>query len=172
MSETGFEPTGKHPGGRPPKWPNIDLGFVRELAESGQTDAQMAVSLRIAESTLYDYKLKWPEFSEAIKEGKSNPDDQVERSLFERAVGFEHVEEKVFCHEGVITKEMVIKKYAPDTTAAIFWLCNRRPKKFKHVSHIQHSGPDGGSIPLSITEEEKANRLKKLRRVQDANRDI
>lgn len=67
------------------------------------------------------------EFSEALKEAKDAADDLVVASLFKRAVGFSMPETKVFCDkDGNITTHDMIKHYAPDTTAAIFWLKNRK----------------------------------------------
>lgn len=159
----------KHEGrGRPPKWPKIDLDRVTQFAESGMTNLQIAVALGVSEDTVYDWKLNWVDFSEALKRGKTNPDDEIERSLFERARGYSHVEEKVFCTDGVVTKEKVIKHYPPDPVSGIFWLCNRRKDKWRHVSHIEHSGPNGDAIDVNVTSEQAKAVLDKLRHVEGA----
>lgn len=164
--DEGEAPKKKHAGGRPPKTTKIDLDRVKKLAATGMSDEMLAVALDIAPSTLYDYKLKWPEFSEALKSGKEDPDDRVERSLYEKAIGYSHPEEKVFCSDGMIVKETVIKHYPPDSVAAFFWLCNRRKGKWQHISRIMLSGSNGGPIEFKdMTPEEKNKRLAKVQKV-------
>ena len=89
------------------------LGFW--LAQAGLTDEQIAEEIAIHTDTLYQWRKVHPEFSEALKEGKATPDDEVEAALLRRAKGFKYAEGG---------KEKVA---LPDTTACIFWLKNRRP---------------------------------------------
>jgi len=132
-----------HAGGRPTDYDPEVIPIVERMAEAGLTDLQMSKSLGIDEATFYRWKNKYVEFCEAIKRNKKNPDDQVERSLFERACGFEHPSEEVFCKDGEITRAEIIKKYPPDPTAAIFWLKNRRPEKWRDQVEQIHKFPDG-----------------------------
>jgi transposase len=64
------------------------------MARAGLIDEEIAKELKIAVSTLYLWQKKYPEFSEALKEGKKVADDKVEQALFRRAVGYEYVETK------------------------------------------------------------------------------
>ena len=68
-----------------------------------------------------------PSFGEALKLAKKEADERVERSLYQRAVGYSYETVKVFLPYGL--KEPVYAPYVehvpPDTTAAIFWLKNR-----------------------------------------------
>jgi hypothetical protein len=75
-------------------------------------------------------------------------DARVERSLFERAMGFEHASEKVFCNaKGEVSRADTRVKYAPDTQAAIFWLKNRQPKKWREKLEVQHGvSPEGQNM--------------------------
>lgn len=91
----------------------------------------------IAVSTLYDYKAKFSEFSEALKRGKAPVDIEVENALLKRAKGgFEVRErrvEKWKDADGVEREHTVIitREVPPDTTALIYWLKNRRPDKWR-----------------------------------------
>lgn len=129
----------KHAGGRPTKYGSIDIEQVKRLAELGLTDKQMAYALSISEATLNTYKEK-PEFLESLKQGKAISDERVERSLFDRATGYSHPEDKMFCHNGIVIVEPTTKHYPPDTTAAIFWLKNRKPKEWRDKQEMEHSG--------------------------------
>jgi hypothetical protein len=68
-----------------------------------------------------------PGSRQALKAAKAPADDRVERSLYARANGYEYDAVKIFCNkDGVVTKVEYREHLAPDTTACIFWLKNRR----------------------------------------------
>lgn len=102
-----------------------------QLYAEGKTDKQVAEIVGVCEKTLNNWKGKHPEFLQALRKSKQIADDLVAASLFSRAVGYSHEEEKVFCHEGCIITHDTIKQYPPDVTAAIFWLKNRQPKQWR-----------------------------------------
>src|ERR1041384_7074197 len=58
---------------------------VFELALLGLTDDELAEALGISERTLENWKLRHPEFLEALKRGKSLADAEVAHSLYRRA---------------------------------------------------------------------------------------
>lgn len=122
----------KHPGGRPTKY-NKDLHplLAEYLATAGLVDKQIAKKLSISEQTLNTWKKEHPEFLESLNNGKKKPDDLVENALLERALGYEHEEDKIFNNNGDPLIVPTIKHYPPDTTAIIYWLKNRRPKKWR-----------------------------------------
>ena len=97
-------------------------------ARDGLTDEQIAKNMGVRTSTLYDWKKKYSEISEALKKGKEVIDRQVENALLKRALGYSYTEttRELVGTKMVITKE-VVKEVQPDTTAQIFWLKNRRP---------------------------------------------
>ena len=69
---------------------------------------------------------------EALKKGKEVVDIQVENALLKRALGYEFVEvTKELAETGLIVTKKVTKQQAPDTTAAIFWLKNRKPNEWR-----------------------------------------
>ncbi len=127
----------KHAGGRPTKRTAVDLAHVKQLAREGKTLSQIAGLLGVSTSTLCLWKKEHAEFSESLNEGKAVSDDNVERSLYERATGYECSEDKVTATGEVVT---VRKKFPPDVVAAIFWLKNRRPKEWRDKQEIEHTG--------------------------------
>jgi hypothetical protein len=57
--------------------------------------------------------------------------------LYEKAMGLcSHRETKVFCQDGEIITKDIDKRYAPDTTAQIFWLKNRDPGRWKDKKEV------------------------------------
>ena len=109
-------------------------------ARDGLTDEQIAANAGIATATLYDWKKRHPEVSEALKKCKEVVDVQVENALLKRALGYTYTEtKKERTAEGVRTTT-TIKEVVPDTTAQIFWLKNRRPDRWRDKQDIHVSG--------------------------------
>lgn len=100
-------------------------------ARDGLTDEQIAQKMGISKGTLYDWKNKFPEFSNALKNGKEVVDTLVENALLKRALGYNYLE--ITEEEGDLgyKKKTVHKQMPPDVTAQIFWLKNRRPDKWR-----------------------------------------
>jgi len=130
---------GKSPGGRTPKYRNSYPELVYRMCMiKNCTDKELSDILGITTETLYKWKKQFPEFSDAIKRGKEEPDFKVAKSIFSRAVGYSHPEEKVFLHEGTPVKVETTKHYPPDTAAAFIWLRNRQG--WSNKSTIEHDG--------------------------------
>ncbi|WKY43923.1 helix-turn-helix domain-containing protein [Eubacteriaceae bacterium ES2] len=118
------------------------LVLLEGWARDGLTDEQIAENIGVRRETLYDWKKKYPNISNALKKGKEVVDRQVENALLKRALGFEYKEvtkERLENGELAITK-VVTKLVVPDTTAQIFWLKNRKPGEFRDKRDIEHSG--------------------------------
>ncbi|CAM4012001.1 helix-turn-helix domain-containing protein [Mesobacillus zeae] len=148
---------------------NEGLIKVEGWARDGLTDEQIAKNIGINVATLYRWKERYCEICEALKRGKEVIDRQVENALLKRALGYafdeltyEQVPVKPFVNEEgkVIEFELeivkkVTKQQAPETAAAIFWLKNRRPDKWRDKQDIEHSGGVTNQIDLSgLTAEE------------------
>lgn len=141
--------------------------WARSLSRRGLTLPEIAAEFGIARSTLCAWKKRYPEFSEAMEEGKGAADAQVENTLFQRALGYTFEESKVY--QGLSEGEMVVKKterttkHIPgDVTAMIFWLKNRCPDTWRDVQRMEH----GGKVEVShdpqierLIEDPEAQRL-------------
>lgn len=126
--------------------------FVQEAARQcllGATDDELAAHFGVARSTLSEWKRKFPDFSDAIKRGKGPADGVVAAALFGRAKGAEWIEEQAIKVKRVEYKDgkrlleverveiVKVRRSAPaDTTAAIFWLKNRRPDVWRDKSEM------------------------------------
>jgi hypothetical protein len=135
--------------GRPSKYRPWMIQRARELTAGGCTPFQVAKGIGISEVTLYEWRGRYPEFSEALRIGKENANQRVVSALFSKAVGFEHEATKIAINaEGKVTTVDYVERYAPDTSAAIFWLTNKDPENWRQ--RVEHSGPGGGPISFSI----------------------
>ncbi len=104
------------------------LKKLEAWARDGLTDEQIAANMGIRRETLYEWKKKHSNISNALKKGKEVVDIEVENALLKRALGYTYNE---VTHERVgdqlIPTKIVKKEMPPDTTAQIFWLKNRKP---------------------------------------------
>jgi len=140
---------GKHPGGRPTKLTPKMAAHIHVLSRRGFTDKQIAEFKEIDEKTIHNWKVS-DRFFQFLKEAKEVSDSIVQMSLYERAVGYEIPEEKVFCNaNGEVTRVATIKHYPPDVTAQIFWLKNRQRSKWR--DRFDHGSDPENPIRLVIT---------------------
>ena len=110
------------------------LTLLQGWARDGKTDEELAKAMGIVPSTLYVWKERFPEISEALKKGKDVIDTEVENALLRRALGYAYTEtRKETGADGKTEKIITVTKHvAPDVTAQIFWLKNRRPDKYRN----------------------------------------
>lgn len=118
---------------RPTEYKPAYAEGARKLALLGATDAEIADFYDVDVRTIYRWKNTHDEFCQALKAGKDQADDRVERSLYHKAVGYEQKAVKIFMPAGADEPVYAeyIEKLAPDTTAAIFWLKNRRGQDWR-----------------------------------------
>lgn len=133
--------------GKYAKWLLPDnLLRLQAWARDGLSDEQIAHNIGITTTTLYDWKKKYPAFSEALARGKEVVDIEVENALLKRAKGYDYIEttsefisDKNAKNKAVmkVTKR-VTRHVPPDVKAIVFWLTNRksewRDKQEKELS--------------------------------------
>ncbi len=121
--------------GRPPKYVPEFAVQAEKLCRLGATDAEIAEFFDVSDRTIYRWKSAHEDFCQALKAGKAEADERVERSLYHKAVGYTFDSEKVFQHQGEVVRAPVKEHVPPSDTAAIFWLKNRRPEQWRDKSH-------------------------------------
>lgn len=126
------------PVGRPSSYDPKYAAQARKICMLlGATDEQLAEVFGVSVATIYNWKLDYPEFLEAIKEGKVSADAEVAVSLHHRATGYSHPEVDIKVVEGQIVQTVITKHYPPDTGAAMAWLKNRQPKVWRDRQEIK-----------------------------------
>lgn len=126
------------------------LTLLEGWARDGLTDEQIAHNMGIRRETLYDYKNKYPNISNALKKGKEVVDIEVENALLKKALGYNVPVQKAFKVKEVIyqdgkrLKETERIEYAEeeihipaDTTAQIFWLKNRKKYDWRDKVEVE-----------------------------------
>lgn len=125
---------------RPSKFQEEFIPQAEKLCKLGATDMEVADFFEVDVRTLYRWKADNEAFCQALKAGKEVADERVERSLYARANGYEHNEVDIRVVGGAIVQTPIRKYYAPDTTACIFWLKNRKPGEWRDKVETEHSG--------------------------------
>lgn len=121
-------------------------------ARDGLTDEQIAKNIGIKRPTLYDWKSKYSDISDALKKGKEIIDYEVENALLKRALGYEYDEEKIEIQKDrngkVISTKLVqtVKQIPPDVGAMALWLKNRRPDKWRDKQPDEEKGDNKAVI--------------------------
>ncbi|MDQ6876869.1 MAG: helix-turn-helix domain-containing protein, partial [Candidatus Dormibacteraeota bacterium] len=109
---------------------------ARTLCERGARDIDLAAAFGVNVSTIYVWKNEFPEFREALNRAKDIADDMVEVALFRRATGYSYDTVKLNIIDGKVVETPVVDQFAPDTTACIFWLKNRRQKEWRDKQEL------------------------------------
>jgi len=148
------------PAGRPSSYKPEYAAQALSLCRLGATIKDLADSFHVSESTVDKWRVDYPEFSRALKEGREESDAKVADRLFSRAMGYSHPDVHIAVHQGTVIKTEITKHYPPDTVACIFWLKNRQPAKWRDVQKIDHSGAIGG---FQLTMDKAADLVKKIK---------
>lgn len=132
--------------------------FIR-LAREGKTAPEIAACLGVSRRTLSNWMRRNGELLLAVRAARRLADRAVEAALFNRATGYSHFETKAFIYEGCVVTEDVVKHHPPDTTAAMFWLRNRQPKRWREKA-------DGADVNVNnysgLTDEQLDAKLAEL----------
>jgi len=139
-----------------------DEGKVRlqGWARDGLSDEQLAEKMGVCPSTFYAWKNKYPEISEALREGKEVADRRVENALynscFDRKITIRRpfkVKEVYYDNGKRCERERVMygeeDVAIPANEKAIeFWLANRKPEKWSRKEKLEVSGDKGGPLVI------------------------
>ena len=119
---------------------------IQGWARDGLSDEQVAKNMGVSRSTLNVWREKYPDISDALKEGKEVADRIVENALFKSAQGYMvKVKKPIKIHvieyaSGTGRKKKEYDKIVQgeeeqwipgQVTAQIFWLKNRKPEKWR-----------------------------------------
>ena len=145
--------------GRPSSIDKISLKKCEILYKQGWTDEQVANFFDLTVTAIAIYKTKHPKFFNTIKDWKLEADHKVEKSLYQRALGYQYdevtyeqsktgglgiklddgdiseIKHTPTCKVRIITKQVI-----PDVLAQMFWLKNRKPAEWREKHEVEHSG--------------------------------
>ena len=126
--------------GRPSAYHKEYAEQALHLCRLGATDHDLALAFHASVSMIKRWAATHAEFRAALKVGKEAADQRVERSLYQRAVGYHYDAVKIFMPAGA--KKPIYAPYVehmpPDVTAGIFWLKNRDPAHWRDAWQLEH----------------------------------
>jgi len=145
------KPKKVRPRGRPTAFKPEFCEDIDKLCMLGATDEMLAVWFKVDERTLNNWKQKYPDFFQSIKDAKLKHDTGVAKSLRDSAMGARWIEEtaikvkEVFYNkDGKKTKEVErvevvpLQKSAPPHPKSVeVWLRNRSPKLWNEKIRIE-----------------------------------
>ena len=138
-----------------------------ELALLGLTDEEMSRIFDVDVRTIDNWKKAHPLFFQALKQGKEIADAQVTKSLYQRALGYEHQAVKIVADAKTGAEHTVeyTERYPPDTTACIFWLKNRQRAKWR--DRVDQTVTGDGDGPVQHEHTIASGLLEKLGALKD-----
>lgn len=116
----------------------------------------IANKIGISSKTLIDWRKKYPEIDKAISEGKEVVDYKVENALLKVALGYTTTETKTVISppdkngNRKIRVEKTEKEIAPNPTAIMCWLNNRKPEQWKRNRDILQTKDEDNKITVNI----------------------
>lgn len=136
--------------GRPTDYDPAMDEIVESLLMLGTQVQHICAILGISQYSYYNWAQKYKTFAQAILTGRELADARVAKSLYHRAVGYTHPEEKItVTKDGEVIRTPTLKHYPPDTSAGIYWLNNRSRGKWKSTVDAAHQSPDGQHVDPS-----------------------
>ncbi len=132
------EPIGR---GRPTLYKPEYAAQAAKLCKLGATDPDLADFFGVTRRTIERWRSAHEDFCRAVIVAKDEADNAVERSLYQRAVGYEQEAVKIFMPAGAEAPVYAPyrERIAPDTAAAIFWLKNRRKDQWRDRIENEHT---------------------------------
>lgn len=118
------------------------LEDIKKWAESGVTEEDIAKNCGVSYASFRNYKKTYLELEGALLAGRSVADLKVEGALFKKATGFVYKETRKSKKydretEKFIEESQSTTRYVPpDTSAAIFYLTNRKPDEWKNRQNL------------------------------------
>lgn len=130
------------------------LVLLEGWARDGLTNEQIANNIGINVKTLYEWKNKESNISNALKKGKEVIDFEVENALLKRALGYTiTINEQKIDKDGCVHDTKRDVHVPGDTTAQIFWLKNRKKEQWREKQ--EYSNDEGFAKLDKLLEEQK-----------------
>lgn len=148
-------------GGRPTVFRKEYIEQIHKLAVIGYTDVKIAAFLGIAEKTLNNWKKEHPRLLQCLHEARDGRMFAIVGTMYERATGYTHAEEKIFQYEGKAVRVKTKKHYPPETAAGIFLLTNRNPDEWKRDRNIEGSLDEPAPVKIEINVVDKRKKVDK-----------
>lgn len=121
---------------------------ARKLCLLGYIDRELASFFGVSETTINNWKARFPAFLASIRAGKEAADAEVADSLYRRATGESIIIEKALKDSQGNYQKIALKQFVPgDVQAQRLWLLNRRKESWRDKQEHALTGADGAPFP-------------------------
>lgn len=128
---------------------------VEKLASEGFTDREICGKIGLGLKTFYEWKHKYPHFSQAINKFRGLADMFVENALFRAALGYDYTEQQAVRGEFAVEVVDVKKHMTGSVAAQKFYLTNRMANRYKNkVEATLALAPDISTMAIAIKRRE------------------
>lgn len=120
------------------------------------TLSDICQKIGISTTTFLNWRAKYPEIEEAVRNGKEIVDYRVENALLKVALGYTATETKTIISppdkdgNRKIRVEKTEKEIPPNPTAIMCWLNNRKPENWKRNRDMLHTEDKDNNIVVNI----------------------
>ncbi len=128
--------------GRTPSYTPAYCTVAYKFCLLGATNEDLADVLRVSRNTIGNWLARYPEFKQAMQDGRDVADADVAQALLHKAKGFTHEDVKILQLGGELKPVEYSRYFPPDSQAALFWLRNRRHKQWRERIELEHSVTD------------------------------
>lgn len=130
------------------------------LCKFGATDWELANYFEVNLSTIKNWESQHKSFFLALRRGKAEADERVERSLYAKATGYTFESEKVFYDSkvGAPVRVATTEHVPPSDSAITMWLKNRKPGVWRDKVEVDanvnvvRTKPESGMTPEELSE--------------------
>jgi hypothetical protein len=140
---------------------------ARQMVANGATVCELADRFGVPPASVELWAACHDEFAAALKVARAMADDRVERSWYNRCVGYTYDSEKVQYDAGTETRPgdgwirtPTREHVPPDAAACAAWLRNRRPEQWNEKYNldvrgtIEHRADEGPVLDASCSPDE------------------
>lgn len=143
------------------------LILLEAWSRDGNTFEDICAKMGTNRMTLWNWRKQYPEIKKALETPKEVVDYKVENAVLKAALGYKTKEikvtigRKIFNGETVeMLKETTIKEIAPNITAAMFWLNNRKHDQWKkNRDKVLELDEEDNNISITIVRGPKGDDL-------------
>lgn len=148
LSEPPAQEQSEQKRGRPLEYKPEFAEQAQKLCMLGATDREIADFFDVSTVTIWRWAHRFDNFCNALRAGKEACDDRVERSLYNRAIGYSFDAVKIFMPKDATGPVYApyVEHVSPDVSAASLWLRNRRGDTWRDKQSHEHTGKDGAPL--------------------------
>jgi hypothetical protein len=133
--------------GRPTLYREEFAEQAYKLCLVGSINADLAKAFEVSPRTIDNWLQSHQAFADAVRRGRLIADGDVAHGLYRRAVGYTYTANKVLQWDGEPFTVPYAVHSPPDVRAAMFWLRNRQPSRWREDRKLPDDAVPDGPVP-------------------------